>query len=577
MAAGDLTTQLMLAGLAGNQATVDPTMAAALPRIQMAQAMMQNGLSTAPTTKWGALSQLGQALLGNYTFDKATSGLQDAYANSANDMANSLPANHPLITALKSTNPVTRAAAMKVFPAALTSMSGVEFARPGTTPMIGATAPQAGPFGGYSPTAQLGSDANNNPGSVASGVSAEQALANAKAIGALPATMTAEQYKTMLTEHEKNNGPVPMTPSGTLMGPGAGQPVPSPLPVPGISGGLPTSPPLSGFTTTAPPMAVDVHPTMPSGIPTNLNPLHVPGTPLGNAGPLNSPPVDASSLMGGVGEVPPLSAADGATVAGAPRVGSMGHMPPTGITPQVSAAMPPPAARAPGQVAGVSAIPPEPVMSENAKDFGALSKAATEARGEIAQAQLLQKDLNAMGATGPATPYLAKLSRYAAQAGVPENVINQFHLPDGATEAQAAANANMLAMEVAKAKFPGRVTNVDISLAKSTKPSTEMPLPASNFLINNSIIPNAQWNVDRFNSVANMGVQGDPSYSPGYAALHSQLNNFENSHPLTGYMPHLQTTPAAAAAAALRAHPSQAADYDARYGAGSAAQILGTK
>lgn len=84
-----LTLQALLAS--GGAAPADPAVAAALPRLQMAQAMMQQGLSDAPTTKWGGLSRVGQALLGGFTFNKANEGLQNILqqrqANSVNALS----------------------------------------------------------------------------------------------------------------------------------------------------------------------------------------------------------------------------------------------------------------------------------------------------------------------------------------------------------------------------------------------------------------------------------------------------------------------------------------------------------
>src|ERR1700722_14465523 len=71
-----LTLQMLMAS-GGMAAPQDPALAAALPRLQLAQSMMQSGMNDAPTTKYGALGRVGQAMLGNYMFDKANSGIQD--------------------------------------------------------------------------------------------------------------------------------------------------------------------------------------------------------------------------------------------------------------------------------------------------------------------------------------------------------------------------------------------------------------------------------------------------------------------------------------------------------------------
>jgi hypothetical protein len=72
-----LTLQMLMASGGGMGALQDPAMAAALPRLQLAQSMMQSGMNDAPTSKYGALSRVAQAMLGNVMFDKANSGIQD--------------------------------------------------------------------------------------------------------------------------------------------------------------------------------------------------------------------------------------------------------------------------------------------------------------------------------------------------------------------------------------------------------------------------------------------------------------------------------------------------------------------
>lgn len=72
-----LTLQMLMANGGAMGVPQDPAVAAALPRLQLAQSMMQSGMSTAPTEKYGALSRVAQAMLGNVMFDKANSGLQD--------------------------------------------------------------------------------------------------------------------------------------------------------------------------------------------------------------------------------------------------------------------------------------------------------------------------------------------------------------------------------------------------------------------------------------------------------------------------------------------------------------------
>ena len=76
--------------LASGQTPQDPAIMSAMPRLQLAQAMMQQGVSDAPTSKWGALSRLGQALVGNYAFNEANSGIQDILKQRQQDTMNAV-------------------------------------------------------------------------------------------------------------------------------------------------------------------------------------------------------------------------------------------------------------------------------------------------------------------------------------------------------------------------------------------------------------------------------------------------------------------------------------------------------
>src|ERR1019366_4868001 len=83
-----LLMQALMAGGGAGGVPQDPAVMAAMPRLQMAQAMMQQGLSDAPTSKWGAFGRLGQALAGNYMFGQANTGLQQILQQRAAQSAN---------------------------------------------------------------------------------------------------------------------------------------------------------------------------------------------------------------------------------------------------------------------------------------------------------------------------------------------------------------------------------------------------------------------------------------------------------------------------------------------------------
>lgn len=183
--------------------------------------------------------------------------------------------------------------------------------------------------------------------------------------------------------------------------------------------------------------------------------------------------------------------------------------------------------------------PPPAAVDKRYEDFHKLETTALGARDEIQQAQLLKQTLHEIGSTGPATPFLANLSRYAAQAGVPEETIKKFGLPNGATETQAAALANALVMEIARAGFPQRITNNDLQFAQSVKPNPAQPLPAADFLIDNTILPRAQRDIERYGSVVNLTNPQHGDYEPSLGSMPSKLFEFDKAHPLTSYTPKL--------------------------------------
>jgi soluble lytic murein transglycosylase-like protein len=74
MASSDLLVQALM----GSQMNQDPALAAALPRLQMAQALMQEGTNTAPVgSKWAGIGRVAQALLGGYMQNQSMSSIQD--------------------------------------------------------------------------------------------------------------------------------------------------------------------------------------------------------------------------------------------------------------------------------------------------------------------------------------------------------------------------------------------------------------------------------------------------------------------------------------------------------------------
>lgn len=252
----------------------------------------------------------------------------------------------------------------------------------------------------------------------------------------------------------------------------------------------------------------------------------------------------------------PKAAAAPAPVSAAP---ASGQVPPTPGAPSPAAPAPASTMSVPGVQGGALESPYGPrgevdirqKLLQNVHDTG------EAARDQLQQVQLLKAKLHELGSNGPATPFLANLSRYAEQAGVPAETIKKFNLPAGAPETEAAAMANSLVMEIAKAHFPSRITNTDLQFAASTKPNPAQPLAAADFLLDNTILPEAQRDVDRYQSVVPLSVpklpngQDNPAYDRELRGLYGKLNEFDVAHPLSSYTPALKPGVAAASAHSL--------------------------
>jgi hypothetical protein len=111
MAASPLAAALL--GGEGGSGFTDPTAAAAMPDIQLGQALQQGSLSTAPASPWQAVARLGQALAGGYIQKSALSDLAKAYAHTADNMAQIFPEGTPVGNMLRSKDPTVRMMGMQ--------------------------------------------------------------------------------------------------------------------------------------------------------------------------------------------------------------------------------------------------------------------------------------------------------------------------------------------------------------------------------------------------------------------------------------------------------------------------------
>jgi hypothetical protein len=128
MADNNLTTlaTLLSGNNSGNALAFDPTFAQAVPDLQLARTMQQQGMSAAPALPAQAVSRLAQAITGAFIEHQATSNLARATSGTAEDMAKTLEKvdpNNPLIAGLRSDNAVTRANSIETFPKTMALLS----------------------------------------------------------------------------------------------------------------------------------------------------------------------------------------------------------------------------------------------------------------------------------------------------------------------------------------------------------------------------------------------------------------------------------------------------------------------
>jgi hypothetical protein len=229
--------------------------------------------------------------------------------------------------------------------------------------------------------------------------------------------------------------------------------------------------------------------------------------------PQTAMPPSAAPVYGVPGPQPPIQG-----------ITSTGPLPPSSVPPSQQ------------QTSHGSVYPPTDILTSRNKIFTDAAESAFQSRDLITQAQMLKDTLHSLGSTGPMTPFLGNLSRFAEQIGIPPETIAKYNLPPSAPESVAQAQANSLVAEIVKKQFPGqRITNNDLTFAQSTKPTVTMPLPASDYLIDRVIVPSAKRDVDRYGAIVNIQNPQHPEYDPGMGSIHSKLYEFDKQHPLSEY------------------------------------------
>lgn len=139
----------LIGGQTASPLLADPAIMAAMPDIQLGQAMEQQGISTAPAYPTQALARLAQTLAGRSMVKGGLSDLANAYSGSAENMGKIFPPGTPIGDALRNPNPLVRMMALQQAPKAMLLGSEPYTTQPGGQRFVGSvpiaenTAPQS--------------------------------------------------------------------------------------------------------------------------------------------------------------------------------------------------------------------------------------------------------------------------------------------------------------------------------------------------------------------------------------------------------------------------------------------------
>lgn len=474
-------------GLQGaGQNQLDPALLTATPQLQLAQSLMQQGTETSPIrSPWQGVARLAQVLAGQHLQGQAVQGLSGLYGGAAQGAAATLPDGDPVKTALLSNDPMTRMKGLQAYQAHLVQLGEPRVVGPNAQVAV----PGAGPLA-----------SNTNPTTDIGKLQADLA----KVPPGSPEALAIQ------AQIQKINS---IEPGVQLTGHGNATQIPGAAPaianVAGAKTGAETAaaaPFKEGGTVTINGKEYPITEQM-------LNALqpHIPG--LNAAGPqAGSPPaVPAAS---------PLP--NGAPQTAMPQVAPVPNAPPAPPPLDIGRVAPNPIA--------------QPMVDANTKQFGTIMDQAAIAREEQQKAQLLKQQLAKIGSTGTLTDFMGGLSRLGQQLGVPQEVLDKFNIPNGATIEQAGKLKTDLLGEVLKAQFPQRITNNDIKLFQNTVPGPDMRPESNAFLLDNVIMPKTQRDIDRGGAIVDL-----PQKDPTLGSLPRALYDFDTHKSLSSYTPQLNS------------------------------------
>jgi hypothetical protein len=423
MADNNLTTlaTLLSGNNSGNALAFDPTFAQAVPDLQLARTIQQQGMSAAPALPAQAVSRLAQALTGAFIEHQATSNLARATSGTAEDMAKTLEKvdpNNPLIAGLRSDNAVTRANS-ETFPKTMALLSSpVDLAR-------GAQR-------------RTGVSENTNPLSDSGALAADGSRVTQRPVSPLGAALAKSKVEAA--------GAAPYRPAGNGVFQGPNGPVEMPITEETLHNNQPQVRPATLSKPTSPASALPLPPPRgsQSALPapgSNMLPKTTISSPARTDSSASGP--DANSPQGGIGPSPSNGPANQAPTSGAPA--------------------------AIGKPLPNAAI--EPAVKADTEELSKDREAATKGQQEMATIRAIQ-DFAPRVKTGWSADTKLEGARILKDMGVSDDKIGEFMKTDVAAgqilqkkfvELSAAAARNMGAREpgsviqmFAKASTPDR-------------------------------------------------------------------------------------------------------------------------